>query len=226
MHLLIVEDNPRIATSLAKGLEETGYGVTVVHDGKNALTHFSNQKPDLIVLDLGLPDMDGLDILRTVRETDADLPVIILTARDTVNERVEGLDAGADDYLAKPFAFPELAARIRAMERRGTKPNGQSVQIADLFIDPIKRCVTRSEQPIDLTPREFDILLFMGLRTGETVPREMLAREVLGIATSSVAYNNIIDVHISNLRKKIDAGAPSKLLHTLRGVGYTLEHRS
>jgi DNA-binding response OmpR family regulator len=226
MHLLLVEDNPRISSSVAQGLREMGYEVTAVNNGGNALTFFRNRHPDLIVLDLGLPDMDGLDILREVRKENDTLPVIILTARDTVDERVAGLDAGADDYLVKPFAFPELAARIRAIERRGSKPTDSTITIADLVIDPIKRHVHRDCREVELTPREFDILHFMAARSGETVPREMLAREVLGIATSTVAYDNIIDVHISNLRKKIDVEAPAKLLHTLRGVGYTLEDRS
>ncbi|MDZ8120157.1 response regulator transcription factor [Pontiella agarivorans] len=226
MHLLIAEDSQRISATLAKGLRESEYDVTVVGKGSDALTCFNNRKPDLILLDLGLPDMDGLDVLNRIRETDPILPVILITARDKIDDRVRGLDAGADDYLVKPFAFAELQARIRALLRRGKKPADTTIKIADLEIDPVRRKVDRAGCSIELTPREFDILYFLASRTGEPVPREMLAREVLQTASHSVSYDNIIDVHISNLRKKIDTGAPVKLLHTLRGIGFTLEERS
>jgi two-component system copper resistance phosphate regulon response regulator CusR len=223
MYLLVVEDNIRISTSLNNGLRELGHSVIIAKNGVEALTTFRNKQPDLMILDLGLPDMDGLDVLNQMNTEGRNFPVIILTARDSIDEKVTGLDAGADDYLVKPFAFPELAARIRALERRGTKDSQSTITIADLVIDPLRRTVHRGDASIDLTPREFDILLFLAIRAGETVTREMIASEVLGIATHLVAYDNIIDVHISNLRKKIDFAAAVKLLHTIRGVGYRLE---
>lgn len=223
MELLIVEDNLRIASSLKKGLREVGHTVVAVSTGKDAINKIGWRKPDLIILDLGLPDMDGLEILRFAKDKDSKLPVIILTARDTVEERVMGLDSGADDYLVKPFAFPELAARIRAIERRETSGSDSVIVFKDLRIDPLSRTVRRSDQLIDLTPREFDILMCLANRAGYAVTREMLASDALGIVTHLVAYDNIIDVHISHLRKKIDADSPAKLLHTVRGVGYKLD---
>lgn len=225
MQLLVIEDNQRIAKSLKQGLGESGYAVTVAASGAAAREAFQRLEPDLIVLDLGLPDVDGMELLKELRQQDPAIPVIILTARGEIEDRVAGLDAGADDYLVKPFAFAELVARIRALERRGTRPVPDTITIEDLHLNPVQRTAERGSNAIDLTPREFDLLLFLAQHTGENVSREMLAREVFGITSLAVPFDNIIDVHISNLRKKVDAGFELKLIHTVRGVGFEMGTR-
>lgn len=226
MHLLIVEDNPRIRCSLELALREKGYSVVSAASGREAHAVLSQPgKPWLVVLDLGLPDIDGMELLAEIRQTSPAMPVIILTARDAVADRVEGLESGADDYLVKPFALPELVARIRALERRIPKPPEELVQIGDLSLDLLRRTAQRGGTTVALTPKEYDLLHFFCRHRGETVSREMLAREVFGIASHVVPFDNIIDVHVSNLRKKIDAEHPDKLLHTLRGIGFVLEDR-
>lgn len=166
MHILVVEDNLRISSTLAKGLREAGYEITAVSKGADALTCFQHRSPDLILLDLGLPDLDGISVLQAIRQQDSERPVIIITARDKIDDRVRGLDAGADDYLVKPFAFAELQARIRALLRRGQKTAVSAIKIADLVIDPVRRKVDRACCDIELTPREFDILYFLAVRAG------------------------------------------------------------
>ena len=222
MHLLIIEDNKRIADSLARGLTESGYETSTTHTAADALRILKGKTIQLVVLDLGLPDMDGMELLPRLRERSPALPVIILTARGEIEDRVAGLDAGADDYLTKPFAFSELVARIRALERRGTRAQTDQIMIADLSLNPIQRSISRGGSAIDLTPREFDLLVYLSQQIGEPVSREMIAREVWNITSRAVPFDNIIDVHISNLRKKIDAGHEKKLINTVRGVGFVL----
>lgn len=222
MHLLIVEDNRRIAKNLERGLTESGHTVQTALDGTSALDALSKHTIELMVLDLGLPDMDGMEVLTELRKLKPELPVIILTARERVEDRVAGLDAGADDYLVKPFAFSELVARIRALERRGARNAGDQFTIENLVLNPIQRTATRGAIPIDLTPKEFDLLVFLSQHIGEPVSREMIAREVWNIASRAVPFDNIIDVHVSNLRKKIDAEFDSNLIRTVRGVGFML----
>lgn len=227
MKLLVVEDNQRIAKSLKQGLGESGYTVAVANDGKTACALFDEvEKPELIVLDLGLPDIDGMDLLTEFRKTAPDMPVIILTARGEIEDRVAGLDAGADDYLVKPFAFAELLARIRVLERRGGRSSADVMRIGDLELNPIQRSATRGDTEIDLTPREFDLLLFLAQHTGEPVSREMIARDVLNITSRAVPFDNIIDVHMSNLRKKVDADFEAKLIRTVRGLGFIIGTKS
>ena len=222
MHLLIIEDNRRIANSLSRGLTESGYETQAASDGASAIQIIQDQAIDLAVLDLGLPDIDGMELLPKLRELSPDLPVIILTARGEVEDRVAGLDAGADDYLTKPFAFAELVARIRALERRGARKADDQITIKDLSLNPILRTVSRAGNELDLTPREFDLLIYLSQNLNEPVSREMIAREVWNITSRAVPFDNIIDVHISNLRKKIDADSSVKLIRTLRGVGFVL----
>jgi len=222
MHLLIIEDSQRISKSLERGLTESGYTVQTADCGEAGLRSMKQQPSDLVVLDLGLPDMDGLELLPQLRKLNPALPVIILTARGEIENRVAGLEAGADDYLAKPFAFSELVARIRALERRGTQRTPDQITIEDLAVNPVQRTAIRAGSSIDLTPREFDLLVFLSQHIGEPVSREMIAREVWSITSRAVPFDNIIDVHISNLRKKIDAGFDVKLIHTVRGVGFVL----
>jgi DNA-binding response OmpR family regulator len=226
MHLLIVEDNRRIAKNLERGLTESGYTVQLAYTGEDALTSIKNNPADLVVLDLGLPDTDGMDLLPELKKLRHELAVIILTARGELEDRVAGLDAGADDYLVKPFAFSELVARIRALERRGARSPIDHIQIQDLTLNLIQRTAVRGNEPIDLTPKEFDLLIFLSQHTGEPVSREMIAREVWNITSRAVPVDNIIDVHVSNLRKKIDAGFDTKLIRTVRGVGFALGEQS
>ena len=222
MHLLIIEDNLRIAMSLEQGLAESGHTTHIADSGAAALDLLKEQMIDLAILDLGLPDIDGMDLLPQLRKQDPTLPVIILTARGEIEDRVAGLDAGADDYLVKPFAFSELVARIRALERRGAGRPTDQIQIEDLILNPIQRTAIRNNTSIDLTPREFDLLVFLAQHVGEPVSREMIAREVWNITSRAVPFDNIMDVHISNLRKKTDAEFDVKLIHTVRGVGFVL----
>ena len=222
MHLLIIEDNQRIADSLTRGLQESGYKTETAGDGASAIRVMQEHSIDLVVLDLGLPDIDGINLLPKLRKLSPALPVIILTARGEVDDRVVGLDAGADDYLTKPFAFSELVARIRALERRGSRKSADEIIIEDLILNPIQRSISRAKTPLDLTPKEFDLLVYLAQHINEPVSREMIAREVLHITSRAVPIDNIIDVHISNLRKKIDADSDVKLIRTLRGVGFVL----
>lgn len=222
MHLLIIEDNRRIAQSLERGLTESGHTTQTAEKGMVALSILKEQLVELVVLDLGLPDMDGMELLPEIRKLHPSLPVIILTARGEIESRVAGLDAGADDYLVKPFAFSELVARIRALERRNTRGVAPQIRIKDLMLNPIQRTAVRGATTIDLTHREFDLLLCLSQHTGKPVSREMLAREVWDITSRAVPFDNIMDVHISNLRKKIDAGFAVKLIHTVRGIGFVL----
>jgi two-component system copper resistance phosphate regulon response regulator CusR len=223
MHLLIIEDNKRIAKSLERGLAESGYETQTANCGESALLMLEENAVDLAILDLGLPDIDGMDLLPQLRNKNPKLPVIILTARSEIEDRVAGLDAGADDYLVKPFAFSELVARIRALVRRGAGQSTDQIQVEDLTLNPIQRTAQRDETSLDLTHREFDLLLFLAQHHGESVSREMIAREVWNITSRAIPFDNIMDVHISNLRKKIDADFDLKLIHTVRGIGFTLK---
>jgi two-component system copper resistance phosphate regulon response regulator CusR len=223
MHLLIIEDNKRIAKSLERGLAESGYETQSANSGEAALLILEENAVDLAILDLGLPDMDGMNLLPQLRTKNPKLPVIILTARGEIEDRVAGLDAGADDYLVKPFAFSELVARIRALERRGAGLSSGQIQVEDLTLNPIQRTAQRGDIQLDLTHREFDLLLFLSQHHGESVSREMIAREVWNITSRAIPFDNIMDVHISNLRKKIDADFDLKLIHTVRGIGFTLK---
>ena len=223
MQILIIEDNRRILENLSQALGESGHAPLMAASGREALGKLKEQSDiDLIILDLGLPDIDGIELLPRIKAQAPAASVLILTARDSVDDRVIGLDAGADDYLVKPFALAELSARIRSLERRA-KPNLlESIRVEDLVLNPLERSITRAGNALILTPKEFEVMLYLCRNAGRPVSREMLAREVFQITSRDVSFNNIIDVHISNLRKKIDAGFELKLIHTLRGIGYLM----
>ena len=223
MHILIVEDETKVAQALKEGLEREGFEVTVARTGEEGYYLLDARSFDLVVLDLMLPGRSGLEILGTLRTRDRGIPVLILTARDTVQDRVVGLDAGADDYLVKPFAFPELAARIRALLRRGRAEAVSRLRVSDLELDVSARRVTRGGRGLELTAREFELLEYLLRNRGRVVSREMLAREVWKETDRATPLDNVIDVHIARLRRKIDDAFESKLIQTVRGVGFIVK---
>ncbi len=220
--ILVVEDEPKVAGALKEGLETEGYEIVLAQTGEEGFFHASSNIFDLIILDIMLPGRDGIEILHTLRRQGMKLPVLLLTAKDAIEDRVLGLDAGADDYLVKPFAFPELGARIRALLRRNKADSESALKIGDLEIDPVRRTVVREEHRIELTAREFDLLEYLARNHSRVVSREMLARDVWKETARATPLDNVIDVHIARLRKKLDDPFDTKLLHTVRGVGFTL----
>jgi two-component system, OmpR family, copper resistance phosphate regulon response regulator CusR len=222
VRILIVEDEAKVAAALKEGLEAERYEVVVSATGEDGFFRVNAETFDLIVLDLMLPGRDGIEILATLRRQGLGTPVLVLTARDAVEDRVLGLDSGADDYLVKPFAFPELLARVRALLRRGRPDQILRLQAADLEMDLITRRVTRAGRPIELTSREFELLEYLLRHNRRLVSREMLAREVWKEPSRATPLDNVIDVHIARLRKKIDQDASTKLIHTVRGVGFVV----
>ena len=222
MHILVVEDEAMVAQALKEGLQREGYEVTVARTGEEGYYLLDARSFDLVVLDLGLPGRSGLEILATLRSRERAILVLILTARDTVGDRVVGLDTGADDYLVKPFAFPELAARIRALFRRGRAEPLPRLRVADLELDVATRRVTRSGRELQVTAREFELLEYLLQNRERVVSREMLARDVWKEADRATPLDNVIDVHIARLRRKVDDASDSKLIHTVRGVGFTI----
>jgi DNA-binding response OmpR family regulator len=215
-----VEDEKRIADFVSRGLESAGYAVDVAYDGNSALNLSRDTAYDLIILDLGLPDIDGLEVLDRIRNRKLAPPVLILSARNAVDDRVKGLELGADDYMVKPFAFVELLARVRALLRRG-QPIPERLQIGDLVLDCIRRKVTRGGSGIELAPKEFAILEYMMRNPGRPLSRTMIVEHVWDMDYDGLT--NIVDVYIRHLRSKIDDGQPMRLLHTVRGIGYMLE---
>ncbi|HHJ51559.1 MAG TPA: response regulator transcription factor [Caldithrix abyssi] len=226
MRILVIEDEQKVANALKEGLTHEGYRVDVALSGEEGFYLLSTQTYDLLLLDLMLPGRDGLEILKTIRNKGMHFPVLILTARDTVQDRVQGLDAGADDYLIKPFAFPELLARIRVLLRRGRDEHTLRLTLADLEMDLITRKVTRGETEIMLTSREFDLLEYLLRHREQVVSREMLARDVWQETNRATPIDNLIDVHIARLRRKIDDPFDRKLIHTIRGVGFSLSEEN
>jgi heavy metal response regulator len=220
MRILVVEDEKRIADFLARGLESAGHAVDAAHEGSTALDLIHAAEYDLIILDLGLPDMDGLQVLQKIRNRKASPPVLILSARDAVEDRVKGLEIGADDYLVKPFAFVELQARVRALLRRG-QPTPERLQVGDLTLDCIRRKVTRAGENIELAPKEFSILEYMMRNRGRPLSRTMIVEHVWDMDYDGLT--NIVDVYIRHLRSKIDDRFPTKMIHTVRGIGYMLD---
>lgn len=220
--LLVVEDDPHVAESLVHGLREAGFAVATVARLSGADAQLARGVPALVMLDLTLPDGDGLAWLRRVRQEGHRMPVVILTARDTLPERVAGLEEGADDYLAKPFAFAELLARIRARLRTAKQSDDDWLRVADLEIDRLNRQVRRAGRAVELTAREFDVLALLAQWRGQTVSRDLLAREVWKLNRRLTPLDNVIDVHLSHLREKIDRDHPVKLIRTVRGVGFLL----
>jgi DNA-binding response OmpR family regulator len=217
--VLVVEDDDAIAQVLRRSLRMEGYEVRVADDGVTALDEAHAFLPDLVILDLGLPRLDGIEVAKKLRETD-DVPILVLTARDAVEARVEGLDSGADDYLVKPFERQELLARLRALLRR-RPPRGQAtLTVGDLKLNPDTHEVTRSGRPIDLTQREFELLEYLMRNERIVISRQRLLDEVWGYDPFSMT--NTIEVFVSNLRRKLEAGEEPRLLHTIRGAGYVL----
>ena len=222
MRILVIEDEQKVARALKEGLEHEGYEVDLAATGEDGFFLLHSQNYDLLLLDLMLPWRNGLEILKTLRREGMTLPVLIITARDAVQDRVIGLDSGADDYLIKPFAFPELLARIRVLLRRGRGEPMLHFKLADLEIDLVTRKTRRGGREIALTAREFALLEFLMRHQGQVVSREMLARDVWQETNRATPIDNLIDVHIARLRRKIDDPFAKKLLHTLRGVGFVL----
>jgi two-component system, OmpR family, copper resistance phosphate regulon response regulator CusR len=226
VRILVVEDEKKVAKALEEGLEAEHYEVAVAHTGEDGFYLISTQAFDMVLLDLMLPGRSGLEILRAMRTRGLKTPVLILTARDAIEDRVQGLDCGADDYLVKPFAFAELLARIRALLRRGKAEPALRLTCDELEIDMVTRAVTRSGQPLDLTAREFDLLEYLLRNQGRVVSREMLAHEIWKETARHTPLDNVIDVHIARLRRKVDDPFAKKLLHTVRGVGFVLREET
>ena len=226
MRILIVEDEEKMAKALRKGLEAEQFSVSVAQTGEEGFFLASTETCDLVILDWMLPQRDGIEVLAALRQKGVSVPVLILTSKDTVKDRVHGLDAGADDYLVKPFAFPELVARIRALLRRGKPESTNTLRLADLEMDVAGRVVQREGKELALTAREFDLLLYLLRNQGRVVSREMLARDVWQETARYTPLDNVIDVHIAHLRRKIDEPFRSKLLHTVRGVGFVLREET
>jgi DNA-binding response OmpR family regulator len=222
VRVLVVEDEQKVAEALRDGLQEEHYEVVVERTGEGAFFRVNTENYDVILLDLTLPGRDGLEILRALRQRGLKTPVLVLTARDTLQDRVTGLDSGADDYLVKPFAFAELLARIRALARRGRVAEAPRLHVGDLDMDLISRKVTRGGRGVELTVREFELLEYLLRHHGQVVSREALARDVWKETARTTPLDNVIDVHIARLRRKIDADGPVKLIHTVRGVGFML----
>jgi two-component system, OmpR family, copper resistance phosphate regulon response regulator CusR len=226
VHILVVEDEQKVAEALRAGLEAQPYQVSVAHSGEEGLALLDANTFDIVVLDLMLPGRDGLDVLRTIRQRGLTVPVLVLTARDTVEDRVLGLDSGADDYLVKPFAFPELLARIRVLVRRGRADLQAKLTFAGLELDLLTRQATRNGAALALTSREFDLLAYLLRHQREVVSREMLAADVWQQPVRATPLDNVIDVQIARLRRKVDDPFATSLIHTVRGVGFTLREGS
>jgi len=222
VRILVVEDDRKVAKALREGLQAEHYDVRIASNGEEGFFLVNHETFDVVLLDLMLPRRDGIEVLTTLRKRGLQTPVLILTAKDTVEDRVHGLDLGADDYLVKPFAFPELVARIRALLRRGRMDQILKLQLDDLEMDLITRRVTRRGSPIDLTAKEFELLEYLLRHQGQVVSREMLARDVWQVTARATPLDNVIDVSIARLRRKVDDSFDKKLLHTVRGVGFVL----
>jgi two-component system copper resistance phosphate regulon response regulator CusR len=223
MRILIVEDEPKIAAFLRKGFAENGFVVDIAHRGDDGLHLARTVAYDLVILDVMLPNLDGWTILTALRQEGKQTPILYLTARDAVHDRVKGLELGADDYLVKPFAFSELLARVRTILRRSPARQPETVQIADLEVDLVRLRAFRGGRRLDLTAKEFALLSLLARRTGNVLSRTLIAEQVWDMNFDS--DTNVVDVHIRHLRGKVDDPFERKLIHTVRGVGYVLEER-
>ena len=221
---LIVEDERKTAAFLAKGLHENGFVADVAENGETALLLVRRSEYDIIILDVMLPGADGWSVVKDLRRRNDATPVLFLTARDAVADRVRGLEMGADDYLVKPFAFSELLARMRSILRRGTGRQSHILSVADLQVDIPRHSATRHGRQLDLTPKEFLLLSLMARRAGEVLSRTLIAEQVWDINFEPAA--NVVEVHIRRLRTKVDDPFETKLIHTIRGIGYVLERRA
>ena len=217
MRVLVVEDDRRVASFVQRGLEQEGFAVDVLYDGHDAGAHAATVDYDCVVLDLMLPGRSGLQVLRDIRARKSTLPVLVLTAKNAPEERVVGLDGGADDYMGKPFSLAELTARIRALMRRG-KTVETRLKVGDLELDVIRRKVTRAGKPVDLKPKEFALLEYLMRNSDRPVTKSLIIEHVWDIHFDSIS--NVVEVHINSLRNKIDRGADRPLIRTVRGVGY------
>jgi DNA-binding response OmpR family regulator len=222
MRILIVEDEVKVANALKQGFEDELYEVVVANTGEDAFFRINTERFDVILLDVMLPGRDGLQILAGIRKQGIRTPVVLVTARDRIEDRVAGLNAGADDYVVKPFAFDELLARVRALVRRGAPLNLLRLTFADLDMDLVARKVMRGGRVIELTAREFELLACLMRHQEQVVMRDALAQELWKDSVRGTPLNNVIDVHIARLRRKLDLGQPSKLIHTVRGIGFVL----
>jgi two-component system copper resistance phosphate regulon response regulator CusR len=222
VRVLLIEDDAKTARAVASGLRSEGFEPVIANTGEEGFFLLSRESFDFVILDWMLPRRDGIEVLRPLRARGAKTPVLLLTARDAVDDRVLGLNAGADDYLVKPFAFAELLARIRALLRRADFANPLRQQIGDLTLDVQTRRVMRGPREVVLTPREFDLLAFLAQHHDETVTRQMIAREVWREPNRATPLDNVIDVHLAHLRRKLDDEHEVKLIHTVRGVGFVL----
>jgi DNA-binding response OmpR family regulator len=220
MRILVAEDDTSLCSFVKKGLEAEHYAVDVAREGDEAQYMAEQFDYDLLLLDLTLPRIDGLKVLERVRTAKPSLPVLVLTGRTRVEDRVKGLDLGADDYLTKPFSFTELSARVRALLRRGARPAASLLRVADLEIDRVERQVRRGGRRIELTAKEFALLDYLMRNCGHTVSRAMIVEHVWNLSFDSMT--NVVDVYINYLRKKVDEGFAKRLIHTVRGVGYRL----
>lgn len=223
LRILVVEDEPKVAKAIQEGLEGESYSVALAHTGEDGFFLANSERFDLVVLDVMLPGRNGIEVLSAMRKRRIETPVLLLTAKDAIEDRVLGLDTGADDYLVKPFAFPELSARIRALLRRGKQESPLVLQLEDLKMDVVSRTVKRGNHALDLTTREYELLEYLLRHQGQVVSREMLAREVWKETVRHSPLDNVIDVHMVRIRRKVDEGFPTKLVHTVRGVGFVLK---
>ena len=221
MRILVVEDEKKVASFLKKGLEEEYFAVDCAYDGEEALYMVEANDYDLVILDIMLPKIDGLEVLKGVRSKGFPLPVLMLTAKDSVEDVVKGLDAGGDDYLTKPFAFAELLARVRALLRRKEREPAGELQVADLVLDPVTHAVSRGGQEIELTAKEYALLEYLMRQVNRVVTRTMISEHVWDYHFDPMT--NVIDVYVNHLRNKIDLNSSQKLIHTIRGVGYMLK---
>ena len=220
MRILIVEDEKKVAGFIKKGLEEETYAVDVAYDGEEGFHLADMNQYDLIILDVMLPKMDGLEVLTRLRDKKVSTPILLLTAKDAVDDKVTGLNKGADDYLTKPFAFSELLARIRSLLRRGQVETQTELKVGDLTLDMVSHKVSRDGEEIELTGKEYSLLEYFMRNEGKVLTRTMIAEHVWDYNFDT--FTNVIDVYVNHLRKKIDKKYPAKLLHTLRGVGYVM----
>lgn len=221
MRLLVIEDEKKVARFIKKGLEEEGYAVDLAFDGEEGFAMALDLVHDLVILDIALPKMDGLQVLQGLRERRVRTPVLLLTVRATIEDKVLGLDSGADDYLTKPFAFRELLARIRALLRRKAEAAPPLLLVEDLALDPSRHLVTRGAERIDLTTKEFALLEYLMRNAGRVLSRAMISEHVWNYDFDT--ETNVIDVYVNYLRRKIDSGRKKKLIHTVRGRGYVLK---
>jgi heavy metal response regulator len=220
MRVLIVEDEPKMATLLKQGLEEQRYAVDLAHNGEDGLHWALNFPYDILILDIMLPGIDGIELCRALRDRRIQTPILMLTARDTIDDRVTGLDCGADDYLVKPFAFRELLARLRALSRRDTYQKASVLRVGDLYLDTVTHAARRGDKPIELTTKEYALLEFLMLHPNQVLSRTVIAEHLWNYDYSP--ESNVVDVYIRYLRRKIDDDYPDKYIRTIRGTGYQL----